>query len=183
MPSRSPIVVGPRARRQRRNETLQNQVADSHVDLSMAGQTARRRGHVARRPREDPGVSLLVGRARTAQHGVSTMCLLSIHNCDPHRLFPNTCLRNRSLLRVAEGGWQEGRPGVARWNELRLEGGLRKYETSPGPSGTEAARSASRFLPARSEFAYGTPGPTRAGHPLARKRRAVARSRSSCDHS
>lgn len=100
------------------------------------------------------------------------MCLLSIHNCGPHGLFPNTCLRNRSLLRDEWEGEEEGRMAAWRDRVDTVEGArVRKYETSPGPvrDGNALLRSASRaFLPALSEFASsrGVPSPGRRDTPL-----------------
>lgn len=109
---------------------------------------------------------------------MSTMCLLSIHNCDPHGLFPNTCLRNRSLLRdqweeVMKGGgrrvaWRDRASTLGVWRERESENMKRR----PVRRETEMPRSASRFRPrALSEFTYGIhPSPCAGLHPFAYKK-------------
>jgi len=83
---------------------------------------------IASRSREEIGGAWL-GAAHCSggrSRGVSTMCLLSIHNRDPHGwLFPNTCLRNRSGAsprgeRAAAGGGRERGRGPR----------VRKYENA-----------------------------------------------------
>lgn len=96
-------------------------------------------------------------------HGMSTMCLLSIHNRDPHgRLFPNTCLRNRPLCsgasprskRAADGGeggamgpgGGGGRRDGGREQEEERRREIRKYENVSPRSLRQTSETAGALL-------------------------------------
>lgn len=162
-PSGSPIVVYTRARR----SVTMKMHTSSRWPLTVptcqwrkpSSAKRLRCQEAERRSGEPRRGALLVRRARA---GVSTMCLLSIHNCGPHGLFPNTCLRNRSLLRDEWEGEEEGR--MAAWRD-RVDTRWRERESENMKRPSRSVRDGNALLRFAPSFPLCPNSRTRAEYP------------------